>query len=95
MMKQIILVFVSFTLTFTTDAIWTLYIRSAASNRAMVASIASAFIILVSGIGVLILVHNTFMLIPQALGGFLGTYAMMKWDNKDHRTGSSGDQKTG
>lgn len=57
-----------------TDIFWTLYITNAASGNKLKASIHSAFIIIVGGFTVVQYVNDHTLLLPAAIGAFLGTY---------------------
>jgi len=64
------------------DAVWAKYIATAAQGRAFAAAIWSSVIVGCGSFVTLEYVFNKWMIIPAVIGGFVGTYAMIKYDNK-------------
>ena len=77
-----ILVFVA---TMITDALWTVCVSSIAKNQKYKASISSMLLALFAGAMVLLYVYNPWLLIPQALGGGLGTYLTVVYQAKKRK----------
>lgn len=63
---------------FMTDAVWTIYIKAAAENQALKAASASAVLAIIGGGAVWFFIHNPWLLIPEVLGGFAGTWVVIK-----------------
>jgi hypothetical protein len=59
--------------TASTDLFWTLYITNAAEGHKWRAALSSAMIILVGSLAVVEYVNNRWMIVPAAIGAFLGT----------------------
>lgn len=72
-----------FFLVFVADIVWSLYIKSIADDKKIMASSMAALIMLVSGSVTWVYVQNILMLIPAALGGFCGTYVVLYFKNKN------------
>lgn len=70
---------------FIMDMVWTLYIRALAQNKTILASTLSALVYSISALSFVEIVKDTYLLIPAALGAFLGTYSTMKWDIKHEK----------
>lgn len=64
-----------------TDLLWSWYIKSLASDKMIMASSASALIIVCGSYATINYVGNHIMIIPAALGAFTGTY-LSKYINK-------------
>jgi hypothetical protein len=67
-----------FVLVFFTDALWTIYIQSAAKNKSLQAASASAILVLIGGVNIWLFVHSPWLLVPEMLGGFAGTYYIIE-----------------
>lgn len=79
---NLLLIGVFFTV-FTSDALWTFYIRRASEGRPLQAALFSAAILLIAGVSTMSYVHNGFVTaIPATSGAFLGTLAAMWWDKR-------------
>ena len=61
------------------DGLWTLYIIATAKNRILLASSASATIIATGSLVTVEYVKHPILIIPAALGAFVGTYITMKY----------------
>jgi membrane protein DedA with SNARE-associated domain len=64
------------------DAVWTQYIQTAAQGKPLAAAVWSALTILCGSFVTVEYIANKWMIIPAVLGGFIGTYLMMKFNNK-------------
>lgn len=64
------------------DAVWAKYIATAASGRAFAAAIWSSLIVGCGSFVTIEYVQNKWMIVPAVIGGFVGTYLMMKFSNK-------------
>ena len=60
------------------DVFWTRYFQATAEKKSVQAGIFSAFIILFSAISTRAYVHDGWLVIPAALGAFVGTYFTVK-----------------
>lgn len=73
---------VVFTVAAAVDAVWTQYIQAAARGKPLAAAIWSAMTILCGSFVTVEYIANKWMILPAVLGGFVGTYAMMKFNTK-------------
>jgi hypothetical protein len=81
-MKLAILVFFA---AFFVDIFWTLCIRRTSEGKAGSAANYSAIIILLSCVSITSFVEHVGYVIPAALGGWLGTFITIKWDERRWR----------
>lgn len=65
---------------FVVDIVWVYYTLGIAKGDKLKASLSAAAIPLLVGIATIQFVDNHWMLIPAALGGFVGTWVSMKDD---------------
>lgn len=65
-----------------TDALWAFYIKTAADSRAFMAAASSIGIVLVGGFNTWVFVHDPWLLIPECLGSFIGTYFTVLWQKE-------------
>lgn len=71
--------FTVFLLTLVLDALYAVCVRATAQGKAMTASV-SAVLIYLTGAGVTIsVVGDNWLVIPASLGGFVGTYMVVRW----------------
>lgn len=63
---------------FLLDFVWAKYTYAMTEKRALGAGTYSAAIIVLSGTAAVGYVHNPWMLIPAALGAFVGTFVAVK-----------------
>lgn len=82
MLLEILLVFV---VTFFSDVLWTLFIRHTAKGNALVSASTGAAIYVFNGLAVIVYVGNPYMLIPAAIGGFIGSYITVIIDKNMNR----------
>ena len=61
------------------DVLWAWYIRHTASNNAWRASLAAVGLTVCGAFLTLEYVQNRWMLIPAALGAFVGTFIPLRW----------------
>jgi hypothetical protein len=61
------------------DVFWTRYFQATAEKKATQAGIFSSFIILFGAISTRAYVHDGWLIIPAALGAYLGTYLTVKY----------------
>ena len=61
------------------DVVWSLNVRGVAERRPVLASVASAFTILLAGFTTLSFVSDPRYLVAAALGGFAGTFLVVRW----------------
>jgi len=76
---------VVFLVVFVIDVIWTLYIRALAQNKIIFAAVLSALVYSLSVFSFVEITKDTYLLIPAAIGAFLGTYSTMRWDIKHEK----------
>lgn len=69
------------------DYVFARYIKATAEKRPMPAGIWSAAILAFTGFVTVSYVSNPWMLIPAALGAFVGTYLSVAQDEKEHKNG--------
>lgn len=67
------------------DYFWGVYIKAMANHQEMKAAIYSMFIMLSGAFTAINYIENHWMLIPAALGGFIGTYISAKYSHKEER----------
>lgn len=72
--------FTVFALMMLTDVVWARYTSYVAAKRPGAAAAASVGIILCGGLVTLAFVSNPWMLVPEALGAWCGTYLSVWWD---------------
>lgn len=84
-MPEWIIYIIVFLAMFAMDMVWTLYIRALAQGRAVKAASLSALVYSISALSFVEIVKDTYLLIPAALGAFLGTYYTLKWDIKHEK----------
>ena len=70
---------------FIMDMVWTLYTRALAKDKTILASVLSALVYSISALSFVEIVKDVYLLVPAALGAFLGTYSTMKWDIKHEK----------
>ena len=75
-----VLVFIA---TFLADMCWTKYSISATERKAFEAALWSVAIIALGAFTLIVYVHNNWLLIPELIGAFLGTYLAVKHSNKN------------
>ena len=63
---------------FSTDIIYTYYLRAVQDNRPVIASCWATVVTFTASVAVIEYTTNTLMLIPALLGAFAGTYVGMK-----------------
>lgn len=61
------------------DFVWAKYTVALAKEQALASANWSMLIAVVAGIAIVTYVHNPWLLIPAALGGWVGTYFGIKW----------------
>jgi len=66
-----------FVLGFITDLLYTYWVRAVARRRRLLASLASAGLVLPSALSLVVIVDDLYALIPYALGLALGTWVAM------------------
>ena len=71
-----------FWLIFFTDALWTIYIQAASKNKALLAASASAILVLIGGVNIWLFIHTPWLLIPEMIGGFVGTYVVIQYNKR-------------
>lgn len=76
---KIILIFFA---AFITDAIWTYYIKHTSSGNVWRATFSSSLIVITNAFITVEYVNNPYMVLVAAIGGGLGTYILMKRDNR-------------
>lgn len=69
------LVFIS---AFITDAVWAYYIKHTSQNNAWRSSASGAIIVLIGGLMTVEYVQDRRLILAAALGGFWGTFALVK-----------------
>lgn len=84
MIIKIILVFFSYVVI---DFLWSIYIKTVADHKMFKASVYSALIMLCGGFSVIEYVNNHWLLIPAAIGCFVGTYISKFIKPKDKDNG--------
>lgn len=67
-----------FLVTLLYDVIFAKYTQSAASSKALSASIYSVLLIIGGSLTVYLMVRDVWLLIPECLGAFIGTYIAVK-----------------
>ena len=85
-MPEWIIYIIVFLAMFVMDMVWTLYIRALAQGKIITAASLSALVYTISALSFVEIVKDTYLLIPAALGAFLGTYFTMKWDIKHEKS---------
>lgn len=68
------------------DFVWAFYTRAVARGHALKGALYASGIICLTGTAQIGYTHNPFLLIPAALGAFLGTYAALRLTK--HESGS-------
>jgi TRAP-type C4-dicarboxylate transport system permease small subunit len=63
---------------FVCDFAWSYYINNVKEGSAFKAASWALFLFIVGAIGVTTYVHNQWLIIPAAMGAFLGTYVGVK-----------------
>lgn len=71
--------FLVFLAAFLGDIGWTMYFKEVAEDRAVRASLWSAFIVLCGGFSVFEYAHDLKYLIASVIGSFFGVYITMRW----------------
>lgn len=61
------------------DFVWGRYVHVMAHGSSIIASNYAVLITIVSGFVTVAFVHNNWLLIPAAVGAWIGTYAAKKW----------------
>ncbi len=74
------LYFLVFTATFLADIFWTFYIRKVSQGKAFGAASYSLLVAIMGAFSTYQFIINYWMIIPAALGAFIGTYFTVKWD---------------
>lgn len=67
-----------FALSAVSDFAWTMWSRATSTGRSQLAGLSSVGIVLISGGITLAFVSNPWMLIPNAIGAYVGTVLAMK-----------------
>lgn len=70
-------------LAFFVDIVYAKYTVAASKHKAFTAAFWSALIFLIGGFNISVYVENHWLLIPTAIGGFIGTYVGIKTEKKD------------
>ena len=73
-MNNITTALVVFIFMILTDYCWGVYIKALSESKILKASIYSAFIVVAGSVTAINYVDNHWMIIPAALGAFVGTY---------------------
>ena len=61
------------------DIVWAKYTQAIAKNNVLAASSCATIIPILSAFVVLQYIHNIYVLIPMAIGSFIGTYIALKY----------------
>ena len=69
-----------FLMTFVYDVIYTLYLRRVSQGKALASAIYSSLTFFMSAVVMLSFFHNNELIIPAMLGGFIGTWLLVKLD---------------
>lgn len=77
-MSNLFLAVLVFLCTTTSDFIWAKYIKAVNDKKALVAAGWSASIILIGGITIVSYVEVHWLVVPAALGAFLGTFLSVR-----------------
>jgi hypothetical protein len=72
----------AFAVAIVVDAAWAAYIIATAEKKAVRASLISSGIVLLAGTNMLLVMHDKRTLLAAAVGGFLGTYASIKFEKQ-------------
>lgn len=64
------------------DFIWARYVKAIAEDRAVEASLLSSTIIALGGFSTWIFIHDPWLIIPEALGAFCGTWISITWEKR-------------
>ena len=70
-----------FVLTGVADFLWAIYIRRTNQGKAMASATTSALLWLLAAFVIVNYVENKWLILPGALGAFVGTYFTVKWDH--------------
>lgn len=65
-----------------TDMFWAIYLRRAAQGKPFMAASMASILLLLGGYVVIAYTEDRMMLIPAALGAFVGTYITVWWDKE-------------
>lgn len=79
------LILISFGVTAILDGVWAWYIQAIAKEHTMTAGFTSAILIGMHGAAVLIYKDKPEMLVPQMIGGFVGTIIAMEYKKRKTR----------
>lgn len=74
-----------FLLMILTDMVWAVYIRRSAQGKAFSSALAAMVLLLSGGYVVVSYTADHWMLIPAALGSFVGTYITVRFDTRKER----------
>jgi hypothetical protein len=65
------------------DIVWALYIQAVADKHAIKAGILSMVLIAIGGFSTIAYVHNIWLILPELLGAFCGTYLTIRFGKKN------------
>lgn len=71
---------------FFTDVLFAMYVRRTSQGKALQAASFGALIFVFAGFVVVGYVNNLWLIIPAAIGSFIGTYVVVKCDTKKEKT---------
>jgi hypothetical protein len=85
---QVIIVFI---VSILLDIVWGLYIRRTSEGRAIVASNMAALLMLLGAINIVSYTKNRWLLIPIIAGNWIGTFLIVKHDERNKRNAKNCD----
>jgi len=74
--------FLVFWCAFITDAVWAYYIDHTSKANVWRSSLSSSLIVIIGGLMTVEYVQDRRLIIAAAIGGFFGTFALVKYNNK-------------